>query len=265
MNNLHRGLAPISDLAWTQIEEEAKRTLKRHLAARRIVDVDGPKGIAHSAVGTGHTEKLKQRDDGIEARRRKAKLLVELRIPFELSRQTIDDVERGSEDSDWSPVKEAAKKIAFAEDRAVFEGYEEADIQGIREGNSNQPISLNDNIRTYPDAVAKAVDELRLAGVNGPYRLVLGADAYEKVSSGSDDGYPVLTHIAKLVDDEIIWAPAIKGGFVVSTRGGDFELSLGQDMSIGYRDHNETTVKLYIQESFTFRLLTSEAAVSLSL
>ena len=40
MNNLHRGLAPISAAAWAQIEEEASRTVKRHLAARRVVDVD---------------------------------------------------------------------------------------------------------------------------------------------------------------------------------------------------------------------------------
>ena len=49
--------------------------------------------------------------------------LVELRAPFELDRQAIDDVERGAMDSDWQPVKDAARQLAFAEDRAVFEGY----------------------------------------------------------------------------------------------------------------------------------------------
>ena len=36
MNNLHRELAPISDSAWAQIEEETSRTLKRYLAGRRV-------------------------------------------------------------------------------------------------------------------------------------------------------------------------------------------------------------------------------------
>ena len=54
MNNLHRELAPISDSAWAQIEEETSRTLKRYLAGRRVVDVKGPAGPALSAVGTGH-------------------------------------------------------------------------------------------------------------------------------------------------------------------------------------------------------------------
>ena len=39
MNNLHRELAPISEAAWAQIEQEASRTLKRYLAGRRVVDV----------------------------------------------------------------------------------------------------------------------------------------------------------------------------------------------------------------------------------
>jgi uncharacterized linocin/CFP29 family protein len=119
-------------------------------------------------------------------------------------------------------------------------------------------------VRGYPDIVAQAVSQLRLAGVNGPYALVLGSEPYTAVSGGSDEGYPVLKHIQPLIDGDIIWAPAIRGGFVLSTRGGDFELDLGQDISIGYLGHSETSIQLYLQESFTFRLLTTEAAVALS-
>lgn len=265
MNNLFRELAPISDAAWAQIEEEASRTLKRHLAARRVVDVEGPKGFDFSAVGTGHIKKINAPDDGIEASQREVKAIAELRVPFELSRQAVDDVDRGSLDSDWSSLKEAAKKIAFAEDHAIFNGYAAAGIQGIREGSSNQAITLPGNVRNYPAAVTQAVSQLRLAGVNGPYSLVLGADQYTAASAGSDEGYPVLQHIRRLIDGEIIWAPAIKGGLILTTRGGDFELSIGQDISIGYLSHSETAIRLYLQESFTFRLLTSEAAIALSL
>src|SRR5579863_5320274 len=113
MNNLHRGLAPISDAAWAQIEEEASRTLKRHLAARRVVDVKGPKGADFPAMGTGHQRPIQAPGDGIEAAQRDARALVELRVPFELARQAIDDVERGANDSDWDLLKEAARKIAF--------------------------------------------------------------------------------------------------------------------------------------------------------
>lgn len=263
MNNLHRDLAPISDAAWAQIEEEASRTLKRHLAARRVVDVPEPKGAAFAAVGTGHQRSIEAPADGIQAAQRDAKPLIELRVPFELSRQQIDDVERGAADSDWSPVKEAARKIAFTEDRAVFDGYAAAGIRGIRQGSSNSAIVLPSNVKGYSDAVARAVGQLRLAGCNGPYALVLGADAYTAASGGSDDGYPVFHHIERIVDGGIVWAPAITGGLVLTTRGGDFELDIGQDISIGYTSHTATTVELYFQETFTFRLLTTEACVAL--
>lgn len=263
MNNLHRDLAPISDAAWAQIEEEASRTLKRHLAARRVVDVPEPKGAAFAAVGTGHQRSIEAPADGIQAAQRDAKPLIELRVPFELSRQQIDDVERGAADSDWSPVKEAARKIAFTEDRAVFDGYAAAGIRGIRQGSSNPAIVLPSNVKGYSDAVARAVGQLRLAGCNGPYALVLGADAYTAASGGSDDGYPVFHHIERIVDGGIVWAPAITGGLVLTTRGGDFELDIGQDISIGYTSHSATTVELYFQETFTFRLLTTEACVAL--
>lgn len=264
MNNLHRGLAPISDAAWAQIEEEASRTLKRHLAARRVVDVDGPKGTDFSAVGTGHLKKIATPGDGVEATQREVRALVELRVPFELSRQAIDDVERGANDSDWDPLKEAARKIAFAEDRAVFDGYAAAGIQGIRQGTSNPVLTLPASVKNYPNVVAQAVSQLRLAGVNGPYTLLLGTEPYTAIGGATDDGYPVLQHIQRLVDGKIIWAPAIEGGVLLTTRGGDFQLSIGQDLSIGYLSHSSTSVQLYFQETITFLMLTSEASVVLA-
>ncbi len=264
MNNLHRELAPISDAAWAQIEDEASRTLKRYLAARRVVDLQGPSGVALSAVGTGHLQNIAAPGEGILARQREVKALVELRVPFELDRQMIDDVERGANDSDWQPAKDAAKTIAFAEDCAIFEGYAAAGIQGIRQGTSNPVIALPADVRNYPDAVAQALSQLRLVGVDGPYSVLLSADAYTAVAEARDYGYPVLEHVSRLVDGEIIWAPAIPGGFVLTTRGGDFDLHVGQDFSIGYSSHTDAAVRLYLQETFTFLLLTAEAAVALA-
>jgi uncharacterized linocin/CFP29 family protein len=264
MNNLHRGLAPISDAAWSEIEEETSRTIKRYLAGRRVVDVQGPGGIDLSAVGTGHLRNVAAPGHGILARQREVKPLVELRVPFELDRQQIDDVERGANDSDWQPAKDAARLLAFAEDRAIFDGYAAAGIEGVREGTSNPVLTLPSEVRAYPDVIARALSQLRLEGVNGPYSVVLGADAYTALSESSDHGYPVLRHIKDLVDGEIVWAPAIAGAFVLTTRGGDFGLYIGEDVSIGYLSHDDEKVRLYLQETFTFLLLTTEASVALT-
>jgi uncharacterized linocin/CFP29 family protein len=240
------------------------RALKRYLAGCRVVDVDGPAGTTLSAVGTGHLRNVAAAGGGILARQREVKALVELRAPFELDRQMIDDVERGSNDSDWQPGKDAAQRIAFAEDRAIFDGYAAAGIQGIREGTSNPVINLPSDVRNYPDAFAQALNQLRLVGVNGPDSVLLGAEAYTAVAEARDHGWPVLEHLRRLVEGEIIWAPTISGACVPTTRGGDFDLHIGQDCSIGYLSHTDNAVHLYPQETFTFLLLTTEASVSMT-
>ncbi|MFF8948622.1 family 1 encapsulin nanocompartment shell protein [Streptomyces sp. NPDC014940] len=261
MDNLHRKLAPLSAAAWADLEDEARRTFKRHVAARRMVDVPEPGGLELAGVGTGHLQDVEAPAEGVKARVRRFQPLVELRVPFTVDRQQVDDVARGANDADWQPVKDAARRIAFAEDRAVFEGYAAAHISGMRQSSSNSVLVLPAEVRDYPDTLSQALTALRLAGVGGPYALALSAAAYTAVSETSDYGYPIIKHIARVLDGDIVWAPAIDGAFLVSKRGGDFELRIGQDLSIGYLSHDERSIRLYFQETLTFLVYTSEAVV----
>ena len=264
MNTLYRELAPISAAAWASIEEEAKRTFALHCAGRKVVDVTGPDGATLAGVGTGHLTAIDPPDTGVIAGLRAWRPVVQLRVPFTLERAAIDSVERGALDADWQPVKDAARKIAFAEDRAIIDGYAAAQITGVREASSNPPLALPAEVRDYPDVVTKAVSALRLAGVAGPYSLLLSADAYTAVSETSDHGYPIHEHIDRVIDGDIIWAPAISGALLLSARGGDFELRLGEDLAIGYLSHDGDHVELYFQESLSFAVYTNEASVSIS-
>jgi uncharacterized linocin/CFP29 family protein len=265
MNNLHRELAPISEAAWTDIEDEARRTFTLHIAGRRVVDVRGPSGEQLSAVGTGHLSELEPPRAGVRARRREIASVTDFRVPFRVSRDAVDDVERGAKDSDWQPVKDAAKELAFAEDHAVVDGFAPAGIIGLRPASSNPQLALPPDPREYPTAVAQAVSTLRLAGVGGPYSLLLSADLYTAVAETTDHGYPIREHLTRVIgeDSEIVWAPAVDGAVLLSARGGDYELHLGQDTSIGYLSHDTDTIELYLEESLTFRVNTPEAAVNL--
>ncbi|KHL18565.1 putative linocin/CFP29 family protein [Mumia flava] len=261
MNNLHRSLAPISDAAWSEIEEEAARTFRRNLAGRRVVDVHDPQGVGFAGLSTGHRGDARTDANGVEARRREVAPVAELRVTFDLGREDIDDVERGSQDSDWQPVKDAARALAFAEDQALFAGLGDVGIRGIVETSSNPALELPERVVDYPDAVAQALSQLRLVGVEGPYALLLSADAYTAVNETTDHGYPVHNQLSRMVDDHVVWAPALSGAVVLSTRGGDFDMHLGQDTSIGYLHHDDESVTLYLQESFAFLPLTDEASV----
>ena len=264
MNNLYRDLAPITEAAWAEIELEASRTFKRHIAGRRVVDVSEPGGPVAAAVSTGRLLDVEAPTDGVVAQLRASKPLVRLRVPFALSRAEIDDVERGSKDSDWDPVKTAAKKLAFVEDRTIFEGYAAASIEGIRSCSSNPALTLPDDASDIPDVISQALSGLRLAGVDGPYSVLLSAEVYTKVSETTEHGYPIREHLRRLVDGDIIWAPAIDGAFVLTTRGGDFDFQLGTDVAIGYLSHGADTVQLYLQETMTFLCYTAEASVCLA-
>ena len=267
MNNLHRELAPVSEVAWASIEAEARRTFEQNVAGRRVADVTGPDGPSLASVGTGHLAEIQPPGPdaaGILAWLRTAQQLVQLRVPFTVSRLDVDNVERGAQDSDWQPVKDSVQQIAFAEDKAIFDGYPAAGITGVRQSTSNSILTLPAEAREYPTVVSQAVSALRLAGVSGPYSLMLSADAYTMVSETSDHGYPIREHLARVVDGDIIWAPAIDGAFLLSGRGGDYELRLGQDLSIGYLSHDSEFVQLYFQESLTFLAYTAEASVVLN-
>lgn len=264
VNNLHRELAPISGAAWASIEEEARRTFTLHLAGRRIAQVREPGGAALAAVGTGHLAQAQSPADGVTAWVRQVQPMVELRAPFSVDRQAVDDVERGARDPDWTTVKDAARQIAVAEDRVIFDGYAAAGVTGIRAAAPSPGLTLPTDARGFPDVVSQAVTSLRLEGVAGPYSLLLSASAYTAVNETSDHGYPVREHLARVVDGQIIWAPAIEGAVVLSERGGDYELHLGQDLSIGYASHDAELVHLYFTESVTFLVNTPEAAVPIN-
>jgi len=265
MNHLHREHAPISADAWAAIDQEAARTLKALLAARRFIDFKGPLGWDAAALPTGRTEKLASTlQDGVVARRRLTQPLVEIRIPFEISRDELDAIGRGAGDPDLNAVRNAARAAAIAEDRAVFQGYPAAGIEGVFAASSRQGLAIPASFDAYPDIVAEATHRLRSEGVSGPYGIALGPRCYTGLTRSTTRGYPVINHVRELIDGPIVWAPAADGAVVMSMRGGDFELTVGEDFAVGYLDHTSESVLLYVQESFTFRVLSSEAAVPLT-
>lgn len=266
MNNLHRSLAPMSQAAWEDLEDTISDRFTQRTAGRRIAAMPEPKGYGFSALPTGTTSDVDCGVDGVISRARQQFPVVELRIPFTVSRSEVDNVLRGNVDADWSAAEEAAEKLAQAEDALVFDGMSCLGIRGI-EGASreeHEPISLPQQVEEFPLAVTRAVTQLRLAGVEGPYKLLLSSKLYQAVSEGTDYGNPVYEHILRLLKDgKIIWAPNIDGAVLLSDSGDDFELHLGQDVSVGYDSHDADNVYLYLEETLTFRVAAPEAAIVL--
>jgi uncharacterized linocin/CFP29 family protein len=263
LDHLYRELAPIGPQAWAAIDAAAKQALSRTLAGRQLVDFCGPHGWQYSAMGLGRTAKLPAPVPGVDAQLRRIQPLVELTVPFTLERAQIDVIARGG-DADLDAVVEAARAAAHAEDRMIFDGCAEAGVAGILGAGAGWSLPLADDYEKYPKAVAAALTKLRQHGVDGPYAIALGPRCYQGLTETTNKGgYPVMDLVRQQFDGRLVWAPAIDGAVVLSTRGGDFELVVGQDFAIGYSRHDADNVVLYLQESSAFLVRTPEAAVPL--
>jgi uncharacterized linocin/CFP29 family protein len=266
VSHLLREHAPITEATWTLIDDEARERLTPALAARKLVDFAGPHGWEYSASNLGRTTALAGAPaDGVTAEQRRVLPVAELRAAFSLSRAELRDADRGAVDVELAPLDEAARRMASAENRALLHGWEAAGIAGIADASTHDGIALGEDCDRYPRHVAVAVEALLDAGVDGPYGLALGPDAYTRVLQTSEHGgYPLLDHLRKIIGGPLVWAPGVDGAVVVSLRGGDFLFDVGEDLSIGYDSHDAENVGLYLVESFTFRVATPEAAVALT-
>ncbi|WCB95713.1 Linocin-M18 [Baekduia alba] len=263
--HLLRSHAPISEAGWKRIDEEAKARLTPGLAARRLVDFDGPKGWEHSATPLGRVgdEEISPLDR-VEGRVRRVLPLVELRARFVVSRAELAAGDRGAEDVDFDDLDAAAQRVVVAENAAVFHGWSDAGIDGVARVSPHDAIPCGDETERYPSFVARAVEQLLRAGVGGPYALALGREEYTRVIESAERGGVLLfDHLRQILGGPIVWAPGVDGGVVLSQRGGDFLYDSGQDLAVGYESHDAERVTLYLEESFSFRVASPEAAVAI--
>ncbi len=261
---LRRSLAPLTDETWKEVDEAAARVLKSQLTARGIVDFDGPCGWDLAALNLGRLATSEEPGPHqVPWGRRLVLPLIETRVPFSLNQMELDSIARGADDADLDPLEEAAQRIAAFEESAIYNGLEPGGIEGIIPQSVHPPIQLPKNTRDFPEAVALAVQTMNQAGIDGPFVLVLGAEAWTGLMQSGAGGYPPQRVIGTLTYGAPRMSPAIQGGLLISAAKGNFELTVGQDFSIGYASHDRDQVELYLTESFVFRVLEPKASVRL--
>jgi uncharacterized linocin/CFP29 family protein len=255
MSVLKRHLAPITDAAWEEIDGNAKTFLSALLSARKVVDVVGPKGWDYSAVPLGRLEIPKQQKKGeVEYGVHRVQPLIEARMDFTLNIWELDNVTRGAKDIDFSAMEEAAHKITLFEEEAIYYGFEPGSIAGLKASSPYKPIKLTTDPDKVMEIISGGITKLVEATVNGPYALVAGPEIWRFLASAGR-GYPLRKRVENLLGGPIVLSPFVDGGFLLSIRGGDLRLVLGQDLSIGYNSHDSKTVRLYFTESFTFQII----------
>lgn len=267
MNDLlRRHHAPIAAASWEAIDAQAREVLTANLSARKLVDVSGPHGWEHAAINLGRLDPArKDAGGGVIYGIRKVLPLVEVRVPFSLDLWELDDVVRGARDPNLDALSEAALKLAAFEERAIYHGFAAAGIVGLAQASTHPKPVLAGAPASWPESIANAMVALKSAGEPPPYTLVAGGKIFQTLDRDAGQ-YPVRRQIEQLIRGPIVLAPQIEGAFLLpSDSEGDFELVLGQDISVGFEQQDGQSVRMYVTESFTFRVLEPQAVVAFDL
>ena len=260
---LYRELAPISNEAWGEIDERAAEVLKSYLSARKVVKVNGPKGLSFNVISEGRLGETEEDGDVCYANY-KVLPLTESRIEFEMDRWELDNVSRGAKDVDYGPLEDALEKIALFEENAVYNGLEKAGIVGLDQAAEGKEIKLGEDAKSLMESITEGVLRLRRNFAGGAYTLIVGKDAYKRIIS-QDSGYPLKKRIESLIEGKIILSHVVEGAYLIPYDHDDLELTIGRDFSIGYQEHDAEKVKFFVAETFAFRVLDPALIVKFSL
>lgn len=249
----NRHLAPISNESWKEIEERLMEVFKNYLSARKVVKVVGPKGLDYTVISEGRLGQIHEDGDLCYANYNVTPLS-EVRVEFEMDRWELDNVLRGAKDVNYEPLEEAAKKIALFEENVIYNGLEKLNIKGIVNSSEHETLVFGNDQESILDSIAQGIIKLRESYQEGPFVLVVGKEAYRRIIS-KGEGYSLVEKIESLTGHKIVYSHVLEGAVLVPYNHDDLELTIGQDLNIGYQYHDSKKIRFFLTESFTFRVL----------
>jgi uncharacterized linocin/CFP29 family protein len=264
MDILRREIAPLSGDIWKQLDEAAIGMARRTLAARKVATFEAPRGWNQVAVALGTVTPHKTREGQAVVALPDVVLLAEIRAAFTVTWATIEAVERGAPALDATAAETAAREVALAEDRLAF--YGEPGGKGFLSAGESPRQACGDWGKSghVVTDLLKAVERLDGAGVPGPYEAVLAPARYYAYLRSADDGYPAGRHLKSVLAGVHRSAIMKDAGALFSTRGGDFVLTVGGDLSVGYRAHDQAGVHLFCVETLAAQTIGPEAVCVLT-
>lgn len=252
MDFLKRELAPITANGWKEIEERATAVLSKELSARKFIRVTGPLGRDVTSVTTGRMD-VKTKDD-IKYGVYKVQPLIESRICFPLSRWELDNIERGAKDVDYTSLDDGVRKAAKFEEEAIFKGLEDGQVDGIYKSSSYEALDFGKTADETLKAIFDGVLKLDAAFAKKPYVLVVSNEKWYYLNTVVKE-YSLPEKLEKILGQKIIVSKSIDGAILLPYDDENIELIIGEDFALGYQNHNESVVELFVTESFTFRVL----------
>ena len=254
MNNLHRELAPIST---PRGPTSRPRRAAPSSGTRRPPGGRRHRPVRRDAVRRRHRAPRRvgaAAPDGVRARRRRSPAAG--RVPGAVHGHPAG---RGRRRAGRQGLRLAAGQGRRQADRlrrgpAVFDGLPPAGSTASGPAARNPPLALPADPRGLPDRRRAGPERAAAGRRRRPVQPAAGrgrctprsprppTTATRSASTWSGCSARRRDHLGAGAD----------GALLVSTRGGDYELHLGQDLSIGYLSHDADSIELYLEESLTF-------------
>ncbi len=268
MSLFQRHLAPLDNAVWSMLETQATETLRANLTGRRLVDIRGPLGLEHHAESNGRLKGIDSPNFDVQCGVRQVQPMIEARKAFHLSLAELQNLQRGARDINLDPLIEAAREMAAFEDSVIFKGLSSAEVSGLL-ASDLEPMTLSKTPVKFLDSLAAAIRTMRTrtleGGLNENYHLVVSPETYQYLSAHYVGSHALLQEVQTLSMGQVLATRALQDEILlVAQREDAFELVLGQDFSLGYQQHDQQQVSLYLMESFTFLLRDPSAAMILS-
>lgn len=256
---LKRELAPFDSSVWNEIDIRAEQVLKSYLSARKVVNVQGPKGWNFTAISDGRLNKTMTSENKVSYATYNVIPLVEARIEFTLNRWELDNILRGAKNIDLKPLEDAVTEIAVFEEDVIYNGMGSVDIRGLTE-EAGQTLELGTTEKEILENISEGVLHLNRSFLQRPFTLIVGTEVFKLLNSKTQ-GYPLINRIEKIIGGNVIKSHVLEGALLLPYDHEDLELTIGNDFSIGYQSSDNTEVKFFVTESFTFRVLNNDIIV----
>ncbi|MDY0303791.1 MAG: family 1 encapsulin nanocompartment shell protein [Sphaerochaeta sp.] len=258
MDMFKRELAPLSNEAWAEIESRAREVLLSRLSARKVVNVQGPKGLDFTVISEG---RLNLVDDGeVKSGVYTVRPLTEARIRFTLNKWELDNLARGAKDIDFDAMDSALEKLALFEENAIYNGYAKGGITGLKEASAHKTLNFGGDANAILASIAQGMLLLKAAHIHGPYSLVVGKDAWVKLNSETHP-MSLFDRVERMIGGSVVLSTCLDGAILIPYDDENLELTLGMDYTLGYESHDTKEVTLFATESFTFRVMEEKAIV----
>lgn len=261
MQYLKKEQAPLTEAAWEEIEDQARKTLNAWLTARRFLTVEPPHGWDYPGFPMGRLTEIQEEKDGLCYAPRVFRPVVEIRKSFILDRWEMDNISRGCEDPDLAPLEKAAESVGRFEDQAIYKGLSPVGHPGLIES-AGTTVKITKN-PDWADLVTSGITTMRKSAIAGPYALILCEPMWNQLAT-EIKGYPLKKYLENLLEGPVIMSPNLEGGLLVQHHSEDLRLITGQDISIGYQSHDEKKVELFFTETFALKIVEPAAILRYS-